>query len=312
MAIVWVHEALPSGSGSADHETGNTHVRVFDVLTDSYDDNDITVAYAVDPTTGLTIPAPYSYYQKGNDTDYGSVVTKIVPERDDEWPKLWHVRVTYTVVRANTSNGQWPAGTLDITFRLPNIRIWGIPTTEVLKEDIHGNPVLNSAGQLYQPRPEDIYYIKAIEITSWIRTYDLDDWEPYEDSTNAVKLWGRDPGTLLMVGPPSGTRKVDSIGTYWEIRGEFHYNKNGWKKRVPDMGTVKLVNANGTQPSASDPASGTMPITDQAGLRVSEDVPLDGNGQPLAHGQPWVIKEWEVKKPADWTALNMPELNIVW
>jgi len=312
VAIVFVHEALVSGEGEATHDSGNKYVRVFDVLTDSYDDNAITVANAVDPETSLAIPAPYSYFTKGNDTDYGSIVTRIRPERSRRLPKLWHVTVEYTVIRPNTSNGQWPVGTVtfDVTLRLPGIRIWGIPVAEVLNEDINGDPVVNSAGQLYQPRPEDIYYRKAVEITWWCRTYDFDDWDTYEDSTNNAVVWGCAAGTLLMQGPPNGVRNVDTIGTYYEMRTEIHYDKKGWKKRIPDMGRKKLVNANLTPPSPSDPATGVMPIDDEAGLPVTEDVPLDGNGQPLALGQPWVIDEVAVKAEVDWAGLGLPALNI--
>lgn len=310
MAIIWVHEALASGSGYGDSESGRNYTRIFDVLTDSFDDNALTVSAADDGT--LAIPSAYSYFAKGNDTDYGSVVTRIAPERDQQYPLLWHVRVEYTVLRPNTSDGTWPGGTIDVTGLLPSIRIWGIPVTEVLREDVNGNAIVNSAGQPYNPLPEDIYYLKAIEVQTHLRSYNLDYWTAYEDSTNADTIWGRAPGTLLMVGPPNGTRKIDRYGTYWEVRLEIHWNKKGWKKRVPDMGKVKTVSENGEPPTTSTPAVGVMPITDKAGRPVTDDVPLDGNGQPLAHGQPWVFHQWTIKSPMAWAPLNLPALNILW
>lgn len=309
MAIIWVHEALASGSGVGEHDSGGTYVRVFDVLTDSYNDNAITVAAANDGT--LAIPAAYSYFSKGNDTDYNSVCTKIAPERDDRFPLLWHVRVEYTVLKTEGTSGL-PAGTIDITYRLPDIRIWGIPVTEVVSQDIYGNWICNSAGDKYTPLPEDIFYIKAFEISYAIRTYNLDFWAAYEDTVNADTIWGRGFGTLLMVGPPSGTRKIDKVGTYWEIRLEIHYNPKGWTKRILDAGKNRLVTAAGGTPSTGTPATGRMPITDQAGKPVTDDVPLDGNGQPLGLNQPWVVKGWYIKQPVSWASLGLPTINVLW
>lgn len=308
MSITWVHEALASGSGKGSHDSGNQYVRLFDVMTDDYADNALTVANADDGTTA--IPKAYSHFQKGNDTDYTAVVTEIAPERDARLPLLWHVRVVYTVLQNTAEGGTFPGGSLNVNVILPSIRIWGIPIKEVLREDVTGKPFANSAGELFTPLPEDVYYIRGIEITWWAREYQLGGWEAYEDSTNAETIWGCYAGTLLMVGPPKGTRKVDTYGTYWELRTEIHYNKRGWTKKLADMGTVKLVTASGEPPSASAEATGVMPITDQAGRAVGSPTPLDGEGQPLAQDAPWVIKEWDVKLPASWTALNLPPLNV--
>jgi len=314
MAIVSVKEALASGSGSGDHDSGNQFLRIFDVLTDSYDDNALTVANATDPSTSLAIPSPFTHFAKGNDTDYGSIVTRIIPDRDARYPLLWHVRVEYTVWRANTDSGQWPTGTVDITYRLPNIRIWGIPVVEVIERDINDDPIVNSAGEFYIPRPEDVYYRKAIEVTSWVREYDMDFWATYEDTTNADEIWDQEPGTLLMVGPPNGTRQVDEIGTYWELRTEIHWDPNGWKRSIADTGKNKTVDAQGNAPSGgtAGAAVGVKPIEDANYNRVIDPVPLDGNGQPLAHGQPWVFTEWTVKDAEPWAPLELPDINIQW
>jgi hypothetical protein len=310
VSILWVHEALSSGSGVGEHDGGNSYTRVFDVLTDDFDDNAITVSAATDPSTGLAIPSPYDYFDKGNDTDYQSVVTRISPERDARYALLWHVTVEYTVIAANTSDGKWPSGVLNIIYRLPEIRIWGIAIAELMEKDINGNPIANSAGMPFDPPPEDVRYIKAIEITTWIRTYNLAAWAPYEDSTNATSVWGCDPETVLMVGPPSGTRKVDRVGTYYEIKAEFHWDPKGWDIEREDRGRVQLANDHGTAPSPSDPATGTVPITDNAGIAVNEEVPLDGNGRKLVFGQARVYKKYTIKGPADWTALSLPSLNV--
>ena len=309
MAIVWVHEAQESGRGEGSYESGSSYTRVFDVLTDSYDDNAITVANADDGS--IAIPEAFAYFTKGNDTDYGSVVTRRSAERDDQYPLLWHVTVEYTVVRS-TDGEPLPGGTFDVTYQLPNIRIWGIPVVEIVRKDVNGNPVENSAGVPFNPLPEDVVYHKAIEITSWVRVYNMDFWSLYEDTTNADYVWGRAPGTLLMVGPPNATRKVDGIGTYWEVRLEIHWNPKGWDKEYLDQGRVKLVNEFGTEPSPSDPAAGVAPITDMSGLPMDQDVPLDGNGQPLAQGAERVYRTFTLKEARAWAPIGLPALNIIW
>jgi len=313
MAIVWVHENLMSGGGEGSLEGGNKYVRIFDVLSDSVDDNALTIASADDGN--LAIPEPLAYFVKGNDTDYGSVVTGIQPERDLEYYLLWHVTVTYTVVRRD-GGGNFPAGLLqwDITYQFPDIRVWGVPVVEVITKDINDAPIENSAEQPFSPRPEDIRYIKAFEVTSWVRTYDMALWEPFEDSTNATTIWNCAANTLLMVGPPGGPRKFDNIGTYWEMRVEFHYDPRGWELELEDRGRAKLVDASGLVPTSGSAGApvGTVPIEDRAGLRVIDDVPLDGTGQPLAHGLPRVWRQYTVKKPKNWAAMNLPALNFTW
>lgn len=309
MAITWVREALASGAGEGSLDSGNRYRRVFDVLSDSYNDNALTVSTA--SAGGVSIPSPLDYFSKGNDTDYGSVVTRITPERDDRYPLLWHVTVEYTVIRPSTGDAL-PGGTFDITYALPDIRIWGIPVMEVVSEDVNGNPVQNSAGAPFNPRPEDVRYIKAVEVTSWIRAYNMDFWSGYEDTVNADRIWGRDPKTLLMAGPPNATRKVDGIGTYWEVRLEIHWDPRGWDREFEDRGRVKLVNSFGTEPSPSDPAVGVAPLSDQAGYPADEDVPLDGHGQPLAFGLPRVFRTFTIKQSKAWAPLNLPALDVTW
>lgn len=308
MAIVWVREALASGTGEGSFESGNTYTRMFDVLTDSYDDNAITVASA--SAGGVAIPTPFSYFSKGNDYDYGSVVTRIRPDRDERFPLLWHVTVEYTVIRPSSGDAL-PAGTFDITYQLPNIRIWGIPVLEVINKDVNGKPVQNSAGERLKPLPEDVRYITAIEITSWMRAYNADYWAQYANSVNADTIWGRKPKTLLMIGPPNGTRKVDRIGTYWEVRLEIHWDERGWDKEYEDRGRVRLARPDGSVPTSPSVASGTVPITGLAG-EVDEAVPLDGQGQPLAFGLPLVYLKFTLKESRAWAPLNLPPLNITW
>ena len=309
MAILWVREALESGRGEGSFESGSSYTRVFDVLSDSYDDNAITVVNADDGN--IAIPGPFEYFTKGNDTDYGSVVTRRSAERDSQYPLLWHVTVEYTVVRS--ADGEpLPGGTFDITYQLPTVRIWGIPIAEVMRKDVDDKPIENSAHVPFNPLPEDVRYITAIEVTSWLRAYDMDLWAPYADSVNTDIIWGRDPGTLLMVGPPHGTRKVDGIGTYWEIRLEIHWDERGWDLELEDRGRAKLVNSSGGEPTSPSVAAGTAPITDIAGIPVDEDVPLNGQGQPLAFGEDRVYLPFTVKESKSWAVLGLPDINIIW
>lgn len=305
MGIVWVHEALSSGGGVGTHDAGNRYTRVFDVLSDEYDDNAITIASAVDPSTSLAIPAPYSYFAKGHDADYGAIVTEIAPERDQRHPLLWHVRVEYTVIRPNTLDGQWPAGTITdyINLILPDIRIWSIPVMELIDRDVNDNPLVNKAGDPFEPRPEDVRYITAIEVKWYNRTYDMNFWETYADSTNAATVWGREPNTLLMIGMPAGNRKVDRNGTYYEIKGEFHWNKKGWKRTFLNAGRNELAPINTIDYKK-------IPICDDAGVPVRQPWPLDNAGAKLPTSAEVIWLEFTVKEPRDWGPLNLPPLNV--
>ena len=312
MAIVWVREDPESGGGDADIE-GRSYERIFLVLTDTVADGPKTVSEAVDPVSGLAVPGAFTVFAKGNETDYGAVCTKQRCQRNRQNPKLWRVTCTFTMLRSES--GTWPGGSIDLTFALPGVRMWWVGYQEAIDKDIHGAPIVNSAGQPFKPREEVTRYRLAIEVTRAVRSYSPATWAAYGGAVNADSAWGMPPGTLLMVAPPGGNRRVDQIGTYYEIRMEIHVNPDGWKRERLDQGTHRLATADGGIPSHSTPAAGVGWITDATGAPVAHDVLLDGAGLPLEITNPGgspVTLEFEVYHPMPFAPLNLPSLNIAW
>lgn len=257
MAIVSVNEALPSGGGNFTLEARN-YTRVFDVVSDDIADGPITVIN--DPR----IPAFYSPFAHGGDSDVQAVVTMIDPQRNTMQPLYWKVIVRYSIIRPDDGGGA-PPGELTIEGTLPQFtiseRYEERPRLRALQAYWEQNaepalmttppatpaawePIRNSAGDLYQDQPYYRETIRVITVKRWFRRYaDLIAADVgTEDRINLTPFWGIPAGHLLCLGLPGGVRQADSFGTYWESDMVFEWNREGWWVERGDVGFNELVN----------------------------------------------------------------------
>lgn len=286
MAIVSVTEDLPSGPGTFSLEERG-YTRNFNVLTDSFDDNAITVINHVD------LPSFYEIFDKGNDTDPQAVVTAIDPQRDSVNPLLWRILYTYSVLRPDDGGGA-PPGELTIEGTLPAFsiseRYEDRPRLTALQRytvDVDPVPPLlttkpgtmvnlrNFAKDLYQDQPYYRETIRVITCRRYFRRYaDLLAADiGTEDRINLTAWWGIPSGQLKCLGMPGGVRMADNFGTYWETDMVFEWKRDGWWEEFAEVGFQELYDDAGTERKRR--------IQDANGQFVTEPVELwtDGGKQ---------------------------------
>jgi len=269
MAIVWVRRDVKSWSGT-ETTTTDTFKRDYLVLTDDIDDGPETVLAADD------LPALYTAYSDGNDSNANTVITNREPRRDTNAPLLWHVSITYTVLVDESGEG----GAGDIESVLPQIRMWFVNYTTPTQKDKNGDPIDNSAGELFDPAVQMDDCHLAIEIVRNELTPPFQKAQQFQNCLNKDAVWGVQPGLLKMMNI-GGTRKIQRNVIYWEVKYEVHYKKDGWEAELLDQGFLRNAGANGEPISQAEDKQGTVWMLDKRGLPCAKPQLLDGAGNKL-------------------------------
>lgn len=102
-------------------------------------------------------------------------------------------------------------------------------------EDTPPKKVCNTAGELLQPGLEKPKTINILRIVRNEATFDGSKYEEYNDTVNAEKFWGREPGQALCIAPV-GVPKQEGETNYWEVTFEFHFRKPDWKAHPINSG----------------------------------------------------------------------------
>lgn len=150
--------------------------------------------------------------------------------------------------------------------------------------DIEGNPIINSAGQAFDPPVMKDDSRAVLKIVKNFATYDDVLYEPYQDAVSSAPFKGRPRLTWKCAGITGVSKKENSV-SFYEVTFEFHYRKETWIKSILDQGRYELGPAG---PSDSGPSTivgayGPLkPIRDSARNLVSDPVPLNGEGQRAA------------------------------
>lgn len=309
MALISVTEQIASGGGtiSISDRTYRRHFLVdYDAITDA-GINDVVTAN--DGTTA--IPAYYAHYVTiAGAVDYSSVLVSKTAERDDTRPELWHVYCDYQF----WAGADGSAGVLTIENKPDIVRAWPELYERWMEKDLDGKVYQSSAEELFDPQ-SIVFTQMVIEVTRNVRTLNTLLWA-YQNSTNTDVIYNVPAFFILCRSINPGTRLFDSVGSYYEQRMEFLIrDPNDGDPFHPvqhlDKGFFRLAAADGGEPSPSDPAVGQARIGLQDGTFPQKPVLLDGQGQPLAKGQPPHYIDFREVKLLPFAALNLPSLNVV-
>ena len=158
-------------------------------------------------------------------------------------------------------------------------------------------PIVNSAGEPFDPP-----LIKAVYISTWSITKNANSFsdrvaEEVRDSTNSSPYRGYEAGTCLMVAYDA-TEIITPAYTYFEVQAEIQKRSEGWLRRVLDQGYRKKV-------KAEDGTIEYEVITDKGGVPLSQPSKLDGDGGVLADGKDPVWIDFRDKRQVDWDYLGI-------
>lgn len=284
MQVVSVTE-LPEGrEAKVDQIWKRTYKRVFYVVTDDKKVGPKTVLESLPVATGQA-------YDTGTERDPGAFCSSLsVAHRDDDG-KGWLCVAEFGPYDAT----QWARDPLE---RQPQISWEYRETQEPLNEDIEGNPIVNSAGDPFDPPLLQDFLQPILKLTRNEANFDPALAYIYRGKVNATTFFGADPG-YVKVGPITPQRVFNQdIGWYWTVSYEFIFNEKTWTTRVYNVGYRHL-----------DPDDDTkkIEITDRYGQKISSPWPLDEDGQPLPQGSDPVILEFETAEKIDFSVFGFDD-----
>lgn len=204
--------------------------------------------------------------------------------------KIWNVTGEYkqSVLTASPDNP------LDEPKRVA----WSSNTyTEPIVKDNAGEPVVNSAGQPFDPPLTQPRHTLVATIT-----YNSDQFDPniaatFEDSVN------EDSEEIANLTVPARTARIMEVGatqeffediTYWAVTIKVEIKPETWDKEVLDQGIFEKVGSETRRMSTDD------------GEEVTEPLKLDGNGGKLdPQTNPPVYLTFKTNEEKDFAPLDL-------
>ena len=135
-------------------------------------------------------------------------------------------------------------------------------------------PIVNTAGDPFDP-PTEIDDQRPI-LTVVVNLPYPDGFSPaqayeYRNAVNADEFFAVPAGYVKALPPVAQRLYHAECGFYWKVTYEFHFNPDGWLRTLLNQGTRQL----------NDAGDGYEPIL-HSGVPISDPVPLNEGGQPLA------------------------------
>lgn len=293
MAIVSVGEKKGVRSGSKNELWQRTFTRVFQVITDTPTDGPLAVMEAVDPLTGVAVPAVGASYSTGYEYDDGSFVQSLKAQEVSEDGKQWDVSVEYGPYNA----GLFPVDVISWPFELT---VDGQKYERAITKDVSGNAIVNSAKSPFQEpvTVDDSRTLIKVVRNEPILTYDFTLAELYNDKVNNATWNGYAAKTVKCSGIVPGKAQYDSNTQTWyfAVTYTFEVNRDTWTRNLLDQGFCVLD-------SSSPPKQKAVKGVD--GQPVSDPVLLDGSGNQLATTGTPVFLSYEVYPAVDFGVFNM-------
>jgi hypothetical protein len=287
--ILSVNEIWDGRQGSVDTKNVRNYTRTFRVITDSMVDGPFQVTDIPPP-----FPSIFSFYSDpAGGIDLGAFCTKITPRQTDE-PFVWIVTCEFSSKVDNPEQAQ--AGDTDKDpLTRPSVVKWSMAKFQrVLDRDVNDDPIVNSAGERFDPPIEIDDSRPVLSITRNEPTIDPANIVAYQDAVNTDTFFGCDPGTA----------KIDSIeaesafenGTfYWKVSYTIHFRREGWDVQPLDQGYHHLIA--GVPTVNRDPQSGNPYPAPRL---------LDGSGNLLGTGADPVFLDFEAYKEMPFAPLALP------
>jgi hypothetical protein len=283
---------IAGASGRETDKGQSEHTRQFRVVTTAATVGDLDVIAAPG------IPRRGDVYATGDSTDLGSIVKEISAEQDSDNPRVWIVRVEYGPPANEREQDQEPNPLLR-----PAVLSWGFAkSSRVAWRDSKGKPVVNSAGEFFDPPVECDDSRPVLTISRNERSFNPALAISYQDSVNADSFLGFRPGVVKVAGI-SATNQVENNFFYWAVHYEFEFRREGWTTEILDQGRNRLVDGK-LVPIYQRDKNG-QPIDN---LIVAVPVKLNGEGGELVNSNPEIAHyvPYFFYKSLPFSALRLP------
>lgn len=307
MAVLRVEEDSRS-SGSSRGQGGVTFRRRWNVVTDDAQTACYVAETAQDPSTGEKIPAvgtPLTFTSGGVPVvDNTRIVDNISTTPDDDNPMVVRVDVNYKNI---TGSGGTPPTDPTVNPLDAEPEISGSFTEQEVEQflDINGDPIQNSAGEVFDPPVMETLVDPVVTITRNEAKTSLAaiiaKQRTYTNKVNADEWQGQPKNTVRI--DMTYTAGFENNVEFWRVAYQMTMRDPDWKRRLIDHGFQKLVPS---QPGGS--ADTIEEITDPNGNQRNSPVNLDGNGMELTVGNDPVILEFVTKEAVPFAPLGLTNL----
>lgn len=185
-------------------------------------------------------------------------------------------------------------------------------------------PVTNSAMVPYDPPPERDNSRLVLRLTKTMQKFPSTDADAYQDAVNSDAFTINKPFQGFNMVFPKWNAKMQNIGgawqlvngvSRWRVTYEIHKwpRRIGWREEVLDRGHSRRQMAGDTNPqgkviSASGQVTGAPqwgPNQAPNGMVITEALSFDGDGQPIAPGDPEVWILWSYYPELAYAPLNL-------
>lgn len=308
MAVTEVHELFPGRDGGDNLDRKRDYTRVFEVRTDDPQDD----AFTAGAGTGSDIPRN----GEPHPSDPDAIMVRIRAVQSSADDTLWEVTCEYSSdipeeqgreALAHTTDGTpeenpnsstgGSSGTggsgdtivreIDPRNRPAQVSVRWEQTQEILRKDINGVAITNSAVRPYDPAPTwersyPVYTVtKNVSLNSEV--LNLFHQEAYMEAVNSDEPWGFGAG-ILRVMALEWHSQVENGVAFAVVTLSLKFKWDGWKLKLADVGFHDI---DGNK-IGQDPKTLAFP---------TDPVPLDGEGFELAAGLPVEFQEWEIYRP---------------
>jgi hypothetical protein len=177
------------------------------------------------------LPALYSPYAIGNDSDPAALCVKRTPRlqsRTSDSGNIWTVECEFSTATAENQTSEDP------TEWLPKISGGFVQFMRPLEQDIEGNAIATAAGEVFDPRPEQEDSRPTLVVSKIFTSFDYVFFADYRDKVNS------DSWTIRGLTFAPDVCKMRNIGfaetfingeSYWEVTAEMEVKPDKWNPR---------------------------------------------------------------------------------
>ena len=287
--ILSANEIWNGRQASVDTKNVRNYTRTFRIITDSMLDGPFQVT-AIPPP----FPVLFGFYSDpAGGIDLGALCNKITPRQTDE-PFVWEVTCEFSSKIDNPEQAQDGSAQQNPLLRPPVVK-WSMAKFQrPVDQDNDGSPIVNSAGERFDPPIEIDDSRPVLHISRNEATVDPSLIVQYQDAVNADTFFGCDPGTAKMDSICAESAFENGV-FYWKFEYEIHFRFDGWAVQPLDQGYHHLVS--GVPSVNRDPQSGNPYPAPRL---------LDGAGNMLGSGGTPVFLSFDVYNSLPFAPLSLP------
>jgi len=289
MGIVSTSEIKEGRRGSWGQDWNRTYSRSWRIITD----NPLIDANYIRTHGPVSLGNTYSA-NGGTSTDVGAYVLGIDVSDAGNDGKDWIFTANY---------GPWNPDVRpnNPTERPLEVSIVQNQFEQIVDFDINGNPIVNSAGDFFEPGLTEEDSRPILNVMRWQLRFNMNTAMAYRNAVNSDVFLGRDPRTVRSY-PITGERVRDpDYGWIFKVQYQFAYKPEGWTRKEIDAGMREKYTSGGS--------TKLKPIL-KNGIPVQEPVPLNGSGAALAVGGTLRTLEFHTRPELPFSVFNFSETDF--